>query len=373
MERNQGPELSKEDLSDLTFGLLREWWIAATQALVDEAGSEAALRHLKPYFINTGIAGAHNIPTIIGMSPKEVLRRNIMGDVMKAIMGVRVERYRAQDGSAITDLEDCATKGMCKELCVSFCGYSGNAYHKELDPASPFSLAMSLYRGDSFCRWMICIEGQEPMESDSKEFLISVGDIPPLEDEMSDYLALSVLGESWSNATRAFMDFVGQERAIDRLCFYMRHAGLSFGIRMSDLFGARERGFQSILEIVELVQLLHHRKGICTRQEESAEGKVSECPFSSSPLEMCSQYEAFFNGICEAIDPNYEFVYDHMMTKGDKSCHWMIRKRGKALSASPDTTQSSENEDMLRSLKWRLIKGEISKEEYEELRNLVQE
>jgi aryl-alcohol dehydrogenase-like predicted oxidoreductase len=87
---------------------------------------------------------------------------------------------------------------------------------------------------------------------------------------------------------------------------------------------------------------------------------------------MCLQYEAFFNGICEAIDPDYEFAYDRMMTDGDESCHWAIRRKaGRAPIEAPSTP--SDDEDMLKALKWRLTRGEITLEQYQQLRAVLLE
>ncbi len=53
---------------------------------------------------------------------------------------------------------------------------------------------------------------------------------------------------------------------------------------------------------------------------------VFERPFSQAPPDVCLQYEAFFRGVCEAVDPDFEFAYDRMMSDGDETCHWVIRK-----------------------------------------------
>jgi hypothetical protein len=47
-------ELSDEAKKELTIGLLREWWIVATQAFVEKTSSEIALKALRPYFIHNG-------------------------------------------------------------------------------------------------------------------------------------------------------------------------------------------------------------------------------------------------------------------------------------------------------------------------------
>ena len=97
--------------------------------------------------------------------------------------------------------------------------------------------------------------------------------------------------------------------------------------------------------------------------EGCTEGTIIECPFSSSSSEICAQYEAFFNGICEAIDPEYEFIYDRMMTKADMTCHWVIRKKGELTKEK--SKEGSSSDDLAKRLAQKFIDGEISEEEFE--------
>jgi hypothetical protein len=36
----------------------------------------------------------------------------------------------------------------------------------------------------------------------------------------------------------------------------------------------------------------------------------TECPCKSVAPEICQQFEGVFKGVCEAINPEYEFAYD---------------------------------------------------------------
>jgi hypothetical protein len=92
------------------------------------------------------------------------------------------------------------------------------------------------------------------------------------------------------------------------------------------------------------------------------ERTIEECPFKDAPAQVCSQLEAFFNGICEAIDPSYEFAYDRMMTKGDKTCHWMIRKKGEAEKMKVKGEAASD--DPVKRLTNMFIEGDITEEEF---------
>jgi hypothetical protein len=98
---------------------------------------------------------------------------------------------------------------------------------------------------------------------------------------------------------------------------------------------------------------------------------IHSCPFEDVSYEVCKHLEGMLNGICEAINPSYEFAYDRMMTMGDKSCHWTIKKK-ESMIEKPES-QVADKDEMLRKLKWRLTNGEITPEQYKELRDLLLE
>jgi len=373
-EGSLGSSLGPEERKELAFGLLRDWWMAATQALVDEVGSEVALKHLRPYFVNTGVAGARNIQEILGVDAEELIHLRTPIFFYQLVTGYRKLRFfQADDGSYIWEFVGCATGGNCKEACLSLCEFTPDAYMGELRHDSEAMLLSSLSYGNPSCQMLYKPKGREQEVSDSEEFELKADEAPaPPDDELKEYLALSFIGEAWSNATRALIDSLGSEMALEKLGPYMRHSGLSFGIRMSNPSDSKEKGLQSVQEIVAFVQVLHQRKGTCDTWEGGAKGQVVECPFSSSPPEICAQYEAFFNGICEALDPAFEFAYDRMMSRGYADCHWTLRKKAGGADRT-ETSMEGEDEESLRILRRRFARGEINEEEYRRSRDVLLE
>lgn len=366
-----GLSLSKEEERDLSIGLLREWWITSTQALVDTIGSEAALRRLKPYFVHAGKAGGLVFQEMSGIQSNDPMAsENGMGLAFEVMMEGKWGPISIdEDGNFTADFFDCATLGLNKEVCISCCDYSTCNCHKEISPAYEMRLIKSIGFGDSECGWITYKEGAKQPIPSREGFRVLVDHRPSYvpSEELKEYLCHAWSGEFWILVTRAFIDSIGSEKALERLRFYMRHSGLSVGIQMSNRFKGIERKVVSIVDIVKMVQSLHERKVVVQEGADRAECIVEECPFASgAPQEICHQYEAFFNGICEAIDPSYEFSYDRMMTKGDQTCHWTIRKKKDHadIGASPESTL----EPPLEILKIRLARGELSLEEYRELK-----
>jgi hypothetical protein len=354
-------EISGAERRELSIGLIREWFLSATQVLVDHVGSEEALSHLKPYFINTGMAGAHNIPTFHGMDFEEAtVSLQIIPYMWPLVTSGRLNNiFRADDNSSIYEIAGCGTGGRSKEACTCICQYTLNAGVGE-NRGWELIMDRSLSFGDPTCHLLVNAINNVPKVAAIDSYRIPECEIPPIQaEDVWGFLALAYIGETWSNATRALIDCVGSEKMMVDLGSQMRSIGISFTKRFSSSPASNGETGQAIIDIIDMIQTLHLRKGTTSKTE----GTLRECPFSSSPHEICLQYEAFFNGICEAVDPSFEFKYDRMMTKGDKTCHWTIRKKEDRSKAGPKKEEAPDNPE--KALALRLARGEISLEEFE--------
>jgi hypothetical protein len=364
MGKNQIPEPSGEELRELSIGLLQEWWLTSTQALVDEAGSVTMLQVMKPHILNNGrFAAQYYLKSV--PNPKRDL-----ADVAKGTLfwparrsggphsRVTVKQYA--DG-ATCEFLGCTTSGISKEACILYCELLGTTVAEGINPDFSFTMKNSLSAGDQFCFFEL---------GPKKGSQFYEGEPLVLKDYMTheerEFWRLAACGEWWTMTTRGFIDFAGSDEALKKLRFYMRHSGLSVGTRLATKIKVKNPDAKAIGTIVAQMGSFHQRKEEDSTGENCYEANVTECPFSGGPSEICSQYEAFFNGMCEAIDPSYEFAYDRMMTKGDKTCHWTIKKKGEAAKEKP------EEDDALKALRLRFAKGEISKEEYLEMKETLE-
>jgi hypothetical protein len=93
--------------------------------------------------------------------------------------------------------------------------------------------------------------------------------------------------------------------------------------------------------------------------------KVHDCPFRDAPPIMCSQMRLLMQSLLDSLGLKYEFEQKRYDETEDGSCHWRLRRKeteGKA------DLESSEMAELLKPLKWRLTKGEITLQEYRELK-----
>lgn len=364
MEEKKEIHFSSEDEMELSSCLLREWWLSSTQALVDNAGSEKALNLMLPHFINHGRAGGFvhfNSPHHMENSFEDTIIGRSMWP--RAFHGADIKVKFGKCG-AIVEAFDCRTKGVSKEACICFCEVSAQSCTEQtaslegIEMDFEETLTRSLSFGDNNCEWRFAKRGVQFLDEsmvDSPHFNFS--------DEEQRFWLLAGSGEAWVMATKSFCDWAGSPKALEVLQQKMRNSGLAVGKRLAERKWQGITTYDLLLHIIVLINSSQQKKCNSSICQDRSEGEILECPFSQSPVEICMQYEAFFNGLCEAIDPEYEFIYDRMMTKGDKTCHWVVRRKGDRVKEEPEKSVSSE--DLAKNLALRMAKGEITLDEFE--------
>ncbi|HTY46794.1 MAG TPA: SHOCT domain-containing protein [Methanomassiliicoccales archaeon] len=359
--------LTEMEERELAIGLLKEWWITATQALVDELGTHEALRLMYPGFKNHGRAGYHIAAKLMSL-PEGDFRSIAVAECWAkfAMAGVPIHGT-VKGGKASWSAKGCETLGTCKEACQCFCQIAGEGLSFECHPDARYSLVRSLSFGDDVCEAEVVLEGDHA-DVDSSVTEVSSGELGMSPEDLA-FWRKAVLGENWAIVTRATIEGVGGQRTVEILRPYMKQSGLSLGIRMKQMTSVQGNEADAIPALIESIRKSF---GIVEPHDtaDMTENDGTDCPFSGAPTEICCQIEAFLNGVCEAIDPSSEFAYDSMVTKGGKTCRWTIKKKR---SLVPSKEPPLEDDDALKALRLRFAKGEITLEQYRQHRDILLE
>lgn len=223
--------------------LLKEWWLTTTEILVQNVGSEKALRSLKPYWDNGGRASAYNLKQMTGV---------VSNDVKSITALLMTQRYsddfdwqlNAQGGKNSAIIEMICPYPMnqkpLKEVCLSICGFSAHGTIEALNPDFECDLVRSLSFGDPRCCWIIkrkkstwFNEGEEKFEEIQPAKIVN---------DIFTNLAMAYLGEFWIYSTRAFLEHAEKDQVSEILNAQMRSNGRSFGLKKKKIRYARGTG-----------------------------------------------------------------------------------------------------------------------------------
>lgn len=381
MEENHPIVMSKDEMTDLAFQLLSEFTLNALQALIDTAGSDKAIELNRPYFSHHGKAGALSITKRLGVTGHDMSAMRQSGRFISLVMrremhsiGVPTEEFSQ------TKVISCPFQNGLPEYCFLFDQITSNGFYEEINPEYEIICEQMMTRGDPFCIFATRRKPGTRKAPDSNNQVVSLPPLPEISKEERDYWAIQILGEEWVLCTRALMDDENSDRALNLLKIRMKLQGISTGLRFSKKLEIGGNDALAIASLVDFCNSLFQQEGKVTHSSpDRIEKEMSQCPFQYAPREICIQFEAFTNGICEAVNPDYEVVHTKAMCKGDSSCVRIIRKKGTEEPVEKEAPETRKEplegfvDDPLKVLKMRLARGELTEEEYVRQRKLLLE
>ena len=280
-----------------------------------------------------------------------------------------IKPLEVREGGAIAELYACPSPGMKAppEICVAMSHVMAEGICNASNPDYEFVFTHHLANGDDCCRYVV-------RKKTSKFTIDDLGRLKktlPLDlsfEEMNSFAGRMVVFGQLFTFTSASIDSIGSQRTLELVAPLSRETGHRLGAKL--MGGAGGKGDLSMikdkLDILGSTLLQSGAPAIVT--DSSIEKEITVCPCKGAAPEVCKQFEGVFNGVCEAINPDYEFAYDRMMSKGDPTCHWVVRKKD---SENAATLEHTASDDPARALALRFAKGEISHEEFDRSMELL--
>jgi len=274
-----------------------------------------------------------------------------------------IKPMEIRDGKAIVELYACPVTfiNAPPEICIAMSHNLAEGLCHAINPEYEFIFTHHLSNNDGRCRYIV-------KKKSSKAELDDLGTLQktiPLILSQDEMLKVSgfVCYATLNIFTSVSIDLMGSERTLELALPQAKELGVKVGNHLIGGSGGNGN-IQTIREKLDFLSLLQGQTGTPAIFTGSVlEREITECPYKGSPPEVCKQLEAIYNGVCEAINPDYEFAYDRMMSKGDKTCHWVVRKRGQP--AKEKSKEEAPSDDPTKMLAMRFAKGEVSLEEFE--------
>ena len=268
--------------------------------------------------------------------------------------------------------------GAPPEFCVAVSHNAGNGIVQEINPEFEIVYTHHLTQDDPYCRYVVKRRSDRIADMSNLGNLLKVS--PPIElpEPEKEALTTSYSCSIWMNIIRAMFEILGSEDTIALLDAPSRIKGEEFGEEAKRQLGVEKGDARYAEEVVEALGSALGQE--YKRLEDSTDfvrTEIEGCALADGPIEACKQFELLANGVCKSFDPSLEIIYEKMRTKGDKTCHWVIGKKGELLKEKPNgkTPSSGNNErkKALKALAFKYAQGEITKDEYDELKELIQE
>jgi hypothetical protein len=365
---------------DFAFYLLRDWLVNTLDAVIDMFGSEKALELLRPCSRFSGASVNDFMIKELGIVGSDVEKISSIVQELNLAMRKDLGPFEVTPFGARCDVHKCLFEDALPEICELICLAAGNGLCSNINSDCRFLIPMKMTSGDPHCRWIITRERADRKRGDYSDTTISVVLRKQVDSEWRDTLGRAAHFALWIQIILVLNEKIGSQRTVEKLGPYLRASGMSAGSHFLQITDAKERNAATIGMILDFLNDGLDQKGVTRRNDSQLVVKeITECPLSGSPPEITLLIEKFTNGICEAVNPDYELVHTEAICRGDTRCVRIIRKKGTkepVEKEAPETRQEPLEgfvDDPLKVLKMRLARGELTEEEYVRQRKLLLE
>jgi hypothetical protein len=334
---------SRHDLTQ-GFEFINRWLHVCWDALVDEVGLEAALAGYEKVGINAGKAAAHNLidwELAKDESPSSIV---IGYSYFGRMIGWGVLEMRADDEVGCIRVVDCQLGPGKHPYCPGHCGPLCTEMTNEMRAGYDNQYLKCLGKGDNECLIVYKPQGVSLTEEALARRRLSPVELPSIPGSMRLQLVPNLLHWSWTFSVNSTINALGKEKAQALLQPLMRREGMTHPLEGDTLEDHVAKMMGKLTADVRTVPV-----------DGGHELTIDGCPFIGHSQEICALFHAFLDGMAEASSRSIEWT--ETMVEGRRICHARILKQ------APSRTSG-----LLETLQARLVRGEITFDEYQRIK-----
>lgn len=154
------------------------------------------------------------------------------------------------------------------------------------------------------------------------------------ERQAMDRLAVQLLRDFWLTTVTAFVDAVGERKAMKAALPYLKPFGMSDALELRDAGGITDNGIggelQTLTLSMDVIGVMHEGA------EMRADGgliEVTDCPLKGAPRMICLLHEEIGRGMLSAKGKDLEMKNLGVKEGERKTCRWLIYDATKGVDA----------------------------------------
>lgn len=329
LEKDKNAQKQQEFLSEFACNILTELNITSFNELMRVSDHNEAIKvifHYKEYHIERMLEEFKKQFELKGNGVDTLATPMYM--IHAGMNGSENVEVEIREGGAVETIHDCIFRNATPEFCVAASHHTTEYLCHIINPEYDSLWLSHLTDGSPYCRCAFMKKSSHfSGESDLGK---TVAKLPKVDLPKLDLLRMKafVLGNLWTAFTESFIAIHGSEKAVEVLGAGARQIGVGSGAYLKQNKMVPSSDAMGLGGLIDQFESGSERYGnIISASPMLFSKEITQCPFKDWPFEMCKQFEGFFNGLCQEVNPNLEFKYQSMMTKGAKTCKWVITKR----------------------------------------------
>jgi predicted ArsR family transcriptional regulator len=343
--------------------LISELMVNAFDALLEIVPADQALETIRPYTRRSGRAVAANAMKrfeAIGNGKEAVALP--MYWAHSATSGNKCDRPIGYEDGVIVEVSHCPVAMARPEICIATSHYLAEGICEAVNPEYELVFTHHIVAGDKRCRYVV---RRKASPRTVEDLGMQVGEMDAMDEgeEGRSLLEYEIWSMMLTTFTNAALELKVIKELLDEVSVPDTIVGRQIGLFLINERDGQLDGPPGVVSGMEFCRRALLQQGESSILDSGVFGTISSCPFHNAPTEVCRQIEHAMNGLVEAIDPDLEFKYAEMMSKGDPCCHWSVHPKGKGEPPRCPAKDIDES-DPVSKLSTKLLQGEISEEEY---------
>lgn len=317
---------------DLMIEALFKLTVSSYEELVTHSGRAEALAAVKPYRKMSAqlfVDDLRKRGVIQGNGPDAMVVTQTFGGYIIGVPSDKIE-VEIKERGTVGIQRDCPFAGIgSPDLCISLSHFQTDFEAELINPEYECIWTHHESSGDPYCRMVFKRKSDPPSVVDDLGKTLMV--LPKYEVSPQQLLAARLWTFSYWSYTNAcaFRDLHGEEKSKEVITDISQKIGQEIGTRLTKEHPDLKESVESVGTLVSAMQnALGQRNNFIVVSPNEVKNEVTDCSLSvHQDILCCIQYESLFKALVSAINPDFEFAYDKMISKGAKTCHWHIKNR----------------------------------------------
>ena len=339
------------------------------RVVAESADSETLDRIFRPYAANLAMAFPQNMAERMkGFGESEIIMASWMW-ANNSFTSAAYE-YRVTTGQIVLVNKGCpygkASPAVCRFVCTHIALSMASLYWS----GGYFRQVPGHMIGTDQCVWVASRQAQVPQGIENLQKTDAENLLSRLSSQELDWLHSHAQGELWRLGVQMTLDLLGESLAAESLLAAARMEGQRLGV-------GQRHGIGEVLDIDDIASAISiiwegigQNGEMIRRDSGSISWVVSECPLKGNHPIACLQRESFLDVFTKGTNPAASLCYEEMNSRNDGQCTRVLTINNAFLDGRSE--DSGADIDPLKILLSRLAKGEISVDEYREMRSFIE-
>ena len=322
-------------IGDFQQLILLDFNFEAFRVLANEIGDDKVREIFKPHMLNSAMALTINAQKYLGLMIYDIDSMCYVGTFIgratwraptgKMMLTAKGMEWHNSEGCFLSGAPVTFRRMICDDATQGFLSAKHDYGYSNSCPE----------RGDGECGSIYYNKTDPSIDWRNRGGKDTTIPTPNFDNDQMKEFGILALGELWLFPTQALVEWIGPD-AVPKLKEAMRPLGRKWGKELSRVTGKHENDIGAVFSVIDTYNSIMGQEGrTIYSSSDRHETEITICPFSVAPTEMgapCgdaigAQCEAFCNGMCEAISPDFELRFTSKMCAGGQNCHRVIRKK----------------------------------------------